>query len=80
MILVNFMKFGEIHKFQLNFAIFTKIALFAQKRAPRDFLSVQAQTYRGQKPQAAPALTQEILIPWGGMPAPPHSNNITEEK
>ena len=28
-------------------------------------------THRGQKPQAAPALTQEILIPWGGMPAPP---------
>ena len=28
---------------------------------------------RGQKPQAAPALTQEILIPWGGL-QPPHSN------
>ena len=45
-----------------------KIALFAQKRAPRAFLSVSD---RGQNPQAAPALTQEILIPWGGKPAPP---------
>ena len=49
---------------------FIKITLFAQKRAPRAFLSCQAMA-GGQKPQAAPALTQEILIPWGGMPAPP---------
>ena len=31
------------------------------------------QTDRGQTAQAAPALTQEILIPWGGL-QPPHSN------
>ena len=33
----------------------------------------QTDTHRGQTAQAAPAPTQEILIPWGGL-QPPHSN------
>ena len=63
------MKFVKFTHFTLK-VLFSLKSHFLRKIAfPAHFYP--AVTDRGQNLQAAPALAQEILIPWGGKPAPP---------